>query len=692
MPSTARLGSYLTVLPELARAHAARVDERVRNGERPAARGRAARRERQHVPRRHAHDVRQQNLSSTGSRRTPRPRWRGCSRPARFRSAKRTATSLRWAARAKTRRSASRAIRTIRRAFRADRAAAPRRRSPPTKRRSAWAAIPAVRFASRARSAISSVSNRRTGAFRATGLIAFASSLDQIGPLARTVEDAALAYDAMAGYDPMDATSIDRPVEPTAAALREDLRGLRVGIVREFDTKALGDELDALYRDGVPRPRTPRRRARRGLAADRRLRRCRRTISSRRRSASSNLARFDGVRYGLRVEGDDVRAMYDKTRAAGFGPEVKRRILIGTHALSSGYYDAYYVRAQKARTLIARDFERAFAQCDLIACPAASCPGLRVRRQERSVQHVFDGLLHDSDVAGRAAGALGAVRLESRPTAASVPMPIGLQLCAPLFAETAAARRRARLRARDASTRSRASPLLRGSTRVSARTRPSSASSATSSCKTRHEDVLRLPQRVRRRAEHEGLPGLSGHAGRAAGAQRKGDRAHGHAPAWRSAPRFRRFRSSTARTTSIRTCRRIIRSRSTTCRLTLGGAVKYWLEDGTMQECRLTRIHLEEDTGKSTHAGSGDGRIAGSSYSLVDFNRAGVPLMECVSEPELHSARGGGRLSRIAAPHAARARRERREDGGRLAALRCQRFDSSGRASTSSAPRPKSRT
>ncbi len=89
---------------------------------------------------------------------------------------------------------------------------------------------------------------------------------------------------------------------------------------------------------------------------------------------SSNLARFDGVRYGLRVEGDDVRAMYDKTRAAGFGPEVKRRILIGTHALSSGYYDAYYVRAQKARTLIARDFDRAFARCDLIACPAASSP------------------------------------------------------------------------------------------------------------------------------------------------------------------------------------------------------------------------------------------------------------------------------------------------------------------------------
>ena len=205
------------------------------------------------------------------------------------------------------------------------------------------------------------------------GLIAFASSLDQIGPLTRTVEDAALAYDAMAGYDPMDATSIDRPLEPTAGALRDDLRGLRVGIVREFDTKALGADLDAIYRKayadlerlGAELVEVSLPTADYGVATYYLIAPA---------ECSSNLARFDGVRYGLRVDGDDVRAMYDNTRAAGFGPEVKRRILIGTHALSSGYYDAYYVRAQKARTLIARDFERAFAQCDLIACPAASCP------------------------------------------------------------------------------------------------------------------------------------------------------------------------------------------------------------------------------------------------------------------------------------------------------------------------------
>ena len=181
--------------------------------------------------------------------------------------------------------------------------------------------------------------------------------------------------------------------------------------MREFDPKALGDDLDAIYRAAY------RDLERLGAelvdvslpTADYGLPTYYLIAPA---ECSSNLARFDGVRYGLRVEGDDVRAMYDNTRAAGFGPEVKRRILIGTHALSSGYYDAYYVRAQKARTLIARDFEAAFASCDLIACPAAQLPGLYVQRQERSVQHVSDGLLHDPDVAGRPAGALGAVRLD----------------------------------------------------------------------------------------------------------------------------------------------------------------------------------------------------------------------------------------------------------------------------------------
>jgi aspartyl-tRNA(Asn)/glutamyl-tRNA(Gln) amidotransferase subunit A len=265
------------------------------------------------------------------------------------------------------------------------------------------------------------------------GLIAFASSLDQIGPLSRTVEDAALAYDVIAGYDPMDATSIERPVEPTAGALREDLRGLRIGMVREFDTKALGDELHALYlqayrdleRLGAELVDVSLPTADYGVATYYLIAPA---------ECSSNLARFDGVRYGLRVEGDDVREMYDNTRAAGFGAEVKRRILIGTYALSSGYYDAYYVRAQKARTLIGRDFERAFAQCDLIACPAASCPAFEFgAKSDPYSMYLMDYYTIPMALAGLPA--LSVPCGWSTPTGGRVPMPVGLQLSAPLFGE-----------------------------------------------------------------------------------------------------------------------------------------------------------------------------------------------------------------------------------------------------------------
>ncbi len=265
------------------------------------------------------------------------------------------------------------------------------------------------------------------------GLIAFASSLDQIGPLTRTVEDAALAYDAMAGYDQMDATSVDRSVERTAGTLLEDLRGLRVGIVREFDTKPLGDDLDALYRRayrdleelGAELVEVSLPTADYGVATYYLIAPA---------ECSSNLARFDGVRYGLRVEGDDVRTMYDRTRAAGFGPEVKRRILIGTHALSSGYYDAYYVRAQKARTLIARDFDRAFARCDVIACPAASSPAF----QFGAKSDPYSMYLMDYYTIPMALAGLPALSVPcgwSVPAGGSVPMPVGLQLSTPLFGE-----------------------------------------------------------------------------------------------------------------------------------------------------------------------------------------------------------------------------------------------------------------
>jgi aspartyl-tRNA(Asn)/glutamyl-tRNA(Gln) amidotransferase subunit A len=265
------------------------------------------------------------------------------------------------------------------------------------------------------------------------GLIAFASSLDQIGPFGRTVEDCALAYDAMGGHDPMDSTSIDRPLETTATHLRTDLAGVRIGIVKQFATSALGAEIDAVYtqayRDlkalGATLVEVELPTADYGLATYYLIAPA---------ECSSNLARFDGVRYGLRVDGADVNDMYERTRAAGFGPEVKRRILIGTYALSSGYYDAYYVRAQKARTLIAQDFERAWAVCDLIACPAASSPAF----QFNSKSDPYSMYLMDYYTIPMSLAGLPAISLPCgwvTPPGGDRPMPMGLQLCAPLFGE-----------------------------------------------------------------------------------------------------------------------------------------------------------------------------------------------------------------------------------------------------------------
>ena len=261
------------------------------------------------------------------------------------------------------------------------------------------------------------------------GLIAFASSLDQIGPLARTVEDAALAYDVMAGHDPRDSTSIDRPVEPAATNLREDLKGLRIGLVKEFVTAKLGPEIDKLYTRaykeladlGAEIVEISLPTADYGLATYYLIAPA---------ECSSNLARFDGVRYGLRVDASDVGQMYEQTRAAGFGPEVKRRILIGTYALSSGYYDAYYVKAQKARTMFARDFEKAFERCDLIAAPAASSPPFEFNaKSDPYSMYMMDYYTIPMSLAG-----LPALSVPCG-YAGTPALPMGLQLAAPLFEE-----------------------------------------------------------------------------------------------------------------------------------------------------------------------------------------------------------------------------------------------------------------
>ncbi len=202
------------------------------------------------------------------------------------------------------------------------------------------------------------------------GIVAFASSLDQAGPMTRTVRDAAIMLGAMAGFDPRDSTSADLPVPDFEAALSGDIRGLRIGVPKEYRVDGMADDITRVWQAGagwlrdagaelveISLPMTKAALPAYHLIAP--------------AEASSNLARYDGVRYGLRVAGDSPAEMYQNTRGAGFGAEVRRRILIGTYALSAGYYDAYYLKAQKVRTLVAEDFRTAFESVDAVLTPTA---------------------------------------------------------------------------------------------------------------------------------------------------------------------------------------------------------------------------------------------------------------------------------------------------------------------------------
>ncbi len=204
------------------------------------------------------------------------------------------------------------------------------------------------------------------------GIVAFASSLDQAGPMARTVRDNAILLEAMAGFDPRDATSLDLPVPRWEAGLSSDLKGKRIGIPREYRVEGMPGAIDALWERGIAFLRDAG-----AQIVEVSLPHTRYALPTyyiiAPAEASSNLARYDGVRYGQRdlPEGAGLQDMYAATRAAGFGAEVKRRIMIGTYVLSAGFYDAYYTQAQKVRTLIARDFEAAWEACDLLLTPTA---------------------------------------------------------------------------------------------------------------------------------------------------------------------------------------------------------------------------------------------------------------------------------------------------------------------------------
>ncbi len=267
------------------------------------------------------------------------------------------------------------------------------------------------------------------------GLVAFASSLDQAGPMARTVEDAALLQEAIHGHDPRDSTSIPQRPADLTGALTQGVEGLRVGVVDELSGEGIApgvqqavDDAVALLADaGAKVDRVSLPHAPYGLPA---------YYLIAPSECSSNLARFDGVRYGLRVDADTAEEMNAATRGAGFGPEVRRRIMIGTHALSSGYYDAYYLQASRVRTLIARDFATAFASFDVLVSPTS--PTVAFRLGEKTDDPLA---MYVNDVATVPASLAGVPAI-SVPVGTAAPdddadaeLPVGLQMMAPLLGD-----------------------------------------------------------------------------------------------------------------------------------------------------------------------------------------------------------------------------------------------------------------
>ena len=264
------------------------------------------------------------------------------------------------------------------------------------------------------------------------GLVAFASSLDQIGPFARNVKDAALMLEALSGADRRDSTSVPRPVPAYAGALTGDIKGLKIGLAREYMIGGLDPEvkravdvavkqLESLGAEivDVSLPHTEFAVATYYIVAT--------------AEASANLARFDGVRYGLRRDGSDPIEMYGKTRGAGFGPEVKRRIILGTYVLSSGYYDAFYLRAQKVRTLIRSDFLKAFETVDAIVTPTTPTPAFKIGEKSDDPLQMY--LSDIFTISCNLAGICG-VSVPCGFTGGAGPrLPIGLQLLGKPFGE-----------------------------------------------------------------------------------------------------------------------------------------------------------------------------------------------------------------------------------------------------------------
>ncbi|HET6830060.1 MAG TPA: Asp-tRNA(Asn)/Glu-tRNA(Gln) amidotransferase subunit GatA [Solirubrobacterales bacterium] len=274
------------------------------------------------------------------------------------------------------------------------------------------------------------------GSISRSGMIAFASSLDQCGPFTRDVRDAALLLSVLGGRDERDSTSVGFP-EPVTMPARDDLNGLRVGVPRELGADAEGIETgvrDVFERTvalceelGAEVAETHLPNARHGISAYYVLAPA---------EASANLARYDGVRFGLRLEADSLDEMYERTRSAGFGPEVKRRIMLGTYALSSGFYEAYYGSAQRVRTLIARDFAAAFANFDLLITPTSPTVAfeLGARAADPLAMYMSDYCTVPMSLAGLPAISIPAGL--AAPDGGGPELPVGLQITGPAFSES----------------------------------------------------------------------------------------------------------------------------------------------------------------------------------------------------------------------------------------------------------------
>lgn len=264
------------------------------------------------------------------------------------------------------------------------------------------------------------------------GIAAYASSLDQAGPIARDVRDAAILLKAMASVDPKDTTSVDLPVPDYEAAIGKSLNGMKIGIPREYRVEGMPEEIEKLWQQGIAWLREAG-----AEIVDISLPHTKYALPAyyivAPAEASSNLARYDGVRYGLRVDGKDIADMYEKTRAAGFGDEVKRRIMIGTYVLSAGYYDAYYLRAQKVRTLIKQDFETVFhAGVDAILTPATPSSAFAIGDKELAADPVK---MYLNDVFTITVNMAGLPGLSVPAGLDAQGLPLGLQLIGKPFEE-----------------------------------------------------------------------------------------------------------------------------------------------------------------------------------------------------------------------------------------------------------------